>query len=120
MGIFLENLYLFPRFDGESTELRAEMGFGTIAGNTGGSTVTDTITFTTAFSATPFIWVTNAGRSTSGTSWGDNTLTGSAGDVIASFRGPSTSGFTVALRDANSNFPNTDNYFYTWLAIGEK
>lgn len=117
--LFKENLQLFPKFDQEGAELRAEMDFGFIAGNTGTNTISDSVTFNTAFSAPPiFIAVIPFGSDASGTTWGSNTTARAA--LNASGSSPTTTGFDVRLYLASGNFPNTHNYFYCYLAIGAK
>lgn len=103
-----------------------QFGHGYIAGDTGAGAVTEIVTFPKAYDAsvqgvvsTPIVLVSIVGSSPAGTSLSD--ATGTNGLVFAQARAITDTNFVIILKTGDSsNFANTDNYFYTWMAIGTK
>lgn len=98
-------------------------GYGYIAGS-GGSFLSDNISFGITFTSAPVVTVSVAGFNTSsGTTYPPSSATGAACIEVYNI---ATTGFTVRLGkfpitgfDTGNVFPVGNNYFYTWTAEGQ-
>lgn len=96
-----------------------QKGWGYIQGN-GTDTITETITFPTAFSSAPTSIIAT-GTPTVATTTTPTAITdfnlGTKGTIV-SISNISTTGFTVTLFSTNSTFANTFYFGYMWEAEG--
>lgn len=99
------------------TDVRIETGWGVIA-YAAAPTVSETVTFGTAFTIAPIVVICFGGDSPSGTTYGSG---GNAveGIVIAKAHTVTTSSFIAQLhKGSGANFV-AGNGFYQWIAIGQ-
>jgi len=90
-------------------------GVGKIVGNNT-ATITEVVTFPTAFAVVPIVIVTTAGGRTAGSF--NMTGLSSASSAIPSQSGVTTSQFDVALRAFTGTLASTTDWYYTWVAFG--
>lgn len=101
-----------------------QVGFDYIIG-AGADHLTETITFPTAYTSAPLVFVTglNARATTSGApdTPDDFDVLITANCLSATAVNITTSGFDISLaRSDSGTFTNNNNYGYSWLAIGAK
>jgi len=97
-------------------------GYGYMAG-TGGTFLSDSVTFGITFATAPIVVVTNAGyQAVAGTTYAGTTDDGATSSKVYNV---STTGFdmrtwrvAVGGYDTTGTFASGTNFFYTWIAIG--
>lgn len=112
---------MLPRRQIDTTNSRVPVivqhGAGKVAG-AASATVSESVFFPVAFASVPIVLISFAGtKAGAGGSW-DLAGTG-ATSAMASAEGPSTAGFTARIRHLSANLSATNDYYYTWIAIGE-
>jgi hypothetical protein len=99
------------------TTARILTGWGVIANNTGGNSITEAIAFGTAFSNAPIVVAVSGGDHASSQTYGSGGINLAAG-IIAQVHSVTSAGFTVALAKRDSTNFATGYSFYHWTAIG--
>lgn len=96
---------------------RIECGWGAIT-NTASPALSEAVTFQTAFSSTPIIFVSFASDASTAVGYGSSTGNNVEGRVIAKSAGQTASGFNLWLHTGGGTNFATGTSYYTWIAIG--
>lgn len=96
---------------------RMEIGHGVLTNTTGSPAMSESVTFNTAFTSTPIIYVSIASDSSTNTGYGTggNTV---EGRLLAKSAGQSTTGFTIWIHTGGGNNFGAGFTYYTWMAVG--
>lgn len=99
------------------TAAKQQSGEGFIVNDTGANTISETVTFPSAFSFIPIVVATFGGDHGSSTTYGagGNNV---SGRVHIKAHTISTTGFTVQLHNGEGVNFSSGNSFYQWIAIG--
>lgn len=103
-----------------STESTARIltGWGVITNNTGASSISETVTFDSAFTNKPIVLIICGGDHATTTNYGDGGNNIEA-RIIAKAHTITTSGFTAQLvTESSGNNFGSGSSFYQWIAIG--